>query len=185
MSAHTKYTAAHCESCGARFQAAVYRPPRGVTRFCSIKCAQSRRRPRANVYPSVSVGAVSSKRIHVLVAERALGHPLPTGAHVHHVNGNKHDNVPKNLVMCQDAKYHALLHVRAGVFKKGGNPNTQRWCGYCVSLKKTTEFSWNRGRDTFASACRACVRERTRPGKRQWKRQQRVKKKEQGHACGY
>jgi hypothetical protein len=101
------------------------------------------------------------------------------------VNGNKHDNRPQNLVICQDAKYHHLLHVRAGVVKRGGNPNTQRWCGHCASLKNTAEFAWLRVRNTFASPCRACVRERTRPYKQQWKRTRRAEKKEQGHACAF
>lgn len=49
---------------------------------------------------------------HVLVAEKALGKRLPAGAVVHHVNHNKTDNRPENLVICPDHAYHRLLHVR-------------------------------------------------------------------------
>ncbi len=57
---------------------------------------------------------VDGRRVyeHVLVAERALGRLLPKGARVHHVNENKSDNRPENLVICPDEAYHRLLHVR-------------------------------------------------------------------------
>jgi hypothetical protein len=50
---------------------------------------------------------------HILLAERALGKPLPPKAVVHHMNGDKADNyTPFNLVICPDQAYHLLLHRR-------------------------------------------------------------------------
>lgn len=49
---------------------------------------------------------------HVVIAEIALGKPLPDGAVVHHVNGIKHDNRPENLVICPNQSYHMDLHRR-------------------------------------------------------------------------
>src|SRR5690242_4368171 len=49
---------------------------------------------------------------HVMLAEKALGKQLPRGAQVHHVDGNKQNNAPNNLVVCEDASYHRLLHQR-------------------------------------------------------------------------
>lgn len=52
------------------------------------------------------------KMQHVSVAEKALGKPLPKGAVVHHVDEDKKNNDPKNLVICPSQAYHLLLHKR-------------------------------------------------------------------------
>jgi hypothetical protein len=67
---------------------------------------------------------------HVMIAERALGHKLPKGAEVHHVNGIKSDNAPSNLVICPNRTYHMLLHIRAAAIDACGNPEW-RSCLYC------------------------------------------------------
>jgi hypothetical protein len=75
---------------------------------------------------------------HVLIAEMALGRPLPKGAEVHHVDGNSLHNANRNLVICESRGYHMLLHARARIVKAGGNPNTQKLCSAC---KKVFDFS--------------------------------------------
>lgn len=60
----------------------------------------------------VGVGHHDYRLEHVVIAERALGKPLPKKAKVHHVNGRKGDNKTTNLVVCPDQKYHLLLHAR-------------------------------------------------------------------------
>ncbi len=50
---------------------------------------------------------------HRLLAEKALGRPLPPEARIHHMNEDKADNfTPYNLVICPNDEYHKLLHRR-------------------------------------------------------------------------
>ena len=67
---------------------------------------------------------------HRLICQRALGRPLPKGTVVHHVDGNGKNNEPSNLVLCENANYHHLLHRRERALKASGNP---RWfrCSFC------------------------------------------------------
>lgn len=67
---------------------------------------------------------------HVVVAEAALGKPLPAHAVIHHVNRNRQDNRPSNLVICEDHAYHRLLHRRADMLEECGHADWLR-CTYC------------------------------------------------------
>lgn len=67
---------------------------------------------------------------HVAVAERALGRPLPPGVQVHHVDENKSNNGPGNLVICPDQAYHELLHIRQAAMDATGDPD-KRKCKFC------------------------------------------------------
>jgi HNH endonuclease len=99
-------------------------------------------------------------RQHVAIAERVLGRRLPRGACVHHVNGDGRDNMPSNLVICQDGSYHRLLHVRQRVRSLGGNPNTERVCYSCLAPRPLTEFRMNtlyKGARYRRTICRDCT----------------------------
>ena len=67
---------------------------------------------------------------HIVICEKALGKRLPKGAQIHHVDGDKSNNTPSNLVICQDQAYHSLLHVRQAARAACGNANWRR-CVYC------------------------------------------------------
>lgn len=86
---------------------------------------------------------------HLLVAERALGYPVPATCEVHHVNEIRSDNRGCNLVICQDSAYHKLLHARLRAYRGCGNPDAKR-CWLChqwdVDLKV-------RGRSYFHLDC--------------------------------
>jgi hypothetical protein len=67
---------------------------------------------------------------HILIAESALGVYLPMDSVVHHHNGNHHDNIKQNLVLCQDQGYHMLLHQRIRALKACGHAHWRK-CTYC------------------------------------------------------
>ena len=67
---------------------------------------------------------------HVIVAEKVLGKPLPPKARLHHVDGNRTNNAPGNLVICQDQAYHMLLHRRQRALEACGHA-AWRLCAIC------------------------------------------------------
>lgn len=105
--------------------------------------------------------------LHVLIAETALGHPLPAGAEVHHVDEDRTNNKNANLVICQDKAYHKLLHVRMRIVRAGGNPNTDKLCGDCGRARPLIAFNIRRGNKSTGrqSACRGCQSIREKAGR--------------------
>jgi hypothetical protein len=70
-------------------------------------------------HPNAKSGNLCLSR---LQAAKALGKPLPVKAVVHHYNGH--------LIICQNQKYHLLLHTRQQAFEATGDSN-KRKCIYC------------------------------------------------------
>lgn len=118
--------------------------------------------PRASTKGSVYV--------HILVVEKALGKCLLWPAEVHHVDGNRQNNSHRNLVVCQDHDYHVLLHVRQRIRDAGGNPNTEKICNRCKTVKPLEAFGTIKdsliGKRGECKECRITERARHRESRR-------------------
>lgn len=76
-------------------------------------------------------GRTNERRLeHVQVVERVLGKPLPPKAVVHHIDENRSNNHPANLVICPDHAYHALIHRRMRALAECGHAHWRK-CWIC------------------------------------------------------
>jgi hypothetical protein len=113
-----------CDCCGNEFQTfKCYEKRNRKHRFCSKKC-EAEFKKLNNTRQSWKGGSISpttgykyikidGKDIgeHTLVAELKIGRRLREGEVVHHINGNKTDNRPENLVVMTNEEHVALHHA--------------------------------------------------------------------------
>lgn len=78
---------------------------------------------------------------HVLIAEKALGRCLPKGAQVHHVDQDRSNDANANLVICQDAGYHRLLHQRQAAYAASGYASWRK-CHICKKHDDPTNLKF-------------------------------------------
>jgi hypothetical protein len=165
-----------CKQCGRHFEDRRSQNHTFVPKYCSRECFFVAHTGSANnlwkggrsvpktlgKYVMVrgirKNGRRGAVKEHLLLAERALGHPLPSKAQVHHANGDSRDNSSGNLVICENAAYHRLLHARMKRLKDCGSLDKRR-CLHCHLVKDKEAFTkssltWD-GLDNY---CRACKR---------------------------
>lgn len=100
----------------------------------------------------VAIDVDGRKRLlHVLIVERAIGHALPPGAEVHHIDENPGNNDPTNLVVCPDAAYHKLLHQRQRAFDACGHYDWRK-CTFCKKYDAPGNLHATR-KQAYHSAC--------------------------------
>jgi hypothetical protein len=62
-------------------------------------------------YPCIYLELRGYVRVHRIVAEKALGRKLKIDEEVHHIDGDKMNASPGNLLICS-SRYHKELHQR-------------------------------------------------------------------------
>jgi hypothetical protein len=73
----------------------------------------------------------------LMVIEYHLGKYLSKGAIIHHVDGNKLNNNPSNLMVCENRGYHRVIHRRMKALNECGHADWLK----CEVCKKYDEPS--------------------------------------------
>lgn len=95
--------------------------------------------------------------VHLLVAEKALGRPLPPAVVVHHWTEDKQNT--RDLVLCENQAYHLLLHRRQRALS-AGHPAHFLWCYFCRRFDDPANMQTRRNGQAHHLAC-AAVWQRT------------------------
>lgn len=93
--------------------------------------------------------------MHKRIAEKILRKPLPPKAQVHHCDGDALNNQRSNLVICEDAAYHKLLHKRIDALEACDHADWRK-CRYCNKYDNLENLSIERnGKNPYHKKCAA------------------------------
>lgn len=123
-----------CDECGIEIKMPPSQFKRSKNHFCSKKChmifmnrelnptrmtdevREKIRNSRLGTGDGKSYEKTYGKHTHRIVAEQKIGRSLKKGEIVHHIDGNKRNNDPSNLMIITQSE-HCALHFRKRVIK--------------------------------------------------------------------
>lgn len=105
-----------CPVCGEPF-----RPCKPTSETCSARCRNAltsrrtayqrgRTQARRHAATATSYAKLHGVHVHRIVAERKLGRRLRPDEVVHHIDGDRRNNDPENIVVLRNQGDHARLH---------------------------------------------------------------------------
>jgi len=103
-----------CPNCHLPFYASLSMLSDGEGKFCSDPCRRAYQRLHAKGYPKK--GRIA---IHRTVAEQVIGRRLLKGETVHHIDGNRQNNAPSNLIVFQSQAAHMAAEFASGKVRIG------------------------------------------------------------------
>lgn len=98
-----------CRCCGSLFYARVREVKKGYGIYCSDKCRRQYQTEHSPIY-----ARRQGKYVHRMVAAKKLGRELLPGEEVHHLDGNKRNNIPENLIVIPSHTEHMKLEASLG-----------------------------------------------------------------------
>jgi DNA-directed RNA polymerase subunit RPC12/RpoP len=104
-------------------------------------------------------------RPHVHVIERIIGHRISNKTVIHHINGDKKDNRPENLFICENQAHHLRIHAAKRIIDAGGNPDTDKICSRCKIVKPKSDFHIAKRADGYRCYCKSCQSKRYYEGR--------------------
>lgn len=126
-----------CKECGKEVFHSPAQFRRSKDHFCSRKChmvymnrelnpdrmtpevKEKLRNSRLGTGEGKTYTKTYGRHTHRIVAEQTIGRPLKQGEIVHHIDGNKRNNDPSNLMVMTQSE-----HCRIHFSKKGGDEST-------------------------------------------------------------
>ena len=79
---------------------------------------------------------------HIVIMEKLLGRLIGTDEHTHHINGNRGDNAPGNLMLFGSQSAHHAYEARLKAFKECGHYDWRK-CPYCHKYDSLANLSGN------------------------------------------
>ena len=98
---------------------------------------------------------------HTRIAEEVLGKSIPGKACLHHIDENPTNNSKDNLVLCENAAYHRLLHLRTKAIRLGFPPNYRK-CRFCKEYDDPKNLLIRYSGVHHKECCNAYYREKRR-----------------------